>query len=153
LEQVLDMHVPPDLDMGLSMLMAGGMHSPLNPGLEDVSVPYEQSHARTRFPMVAIPSRPATDPLSLQRRGMIRKKSVAHTADPRVGCRVKVPATHPNKYGYATEATIISMTNSRCRIRLDITCEERWHSVGLVRRWMRPHDVESLSSELALVAV
>ena len=59
-----------------------------------------------------------------------------------------MPASHGNKYGYATEAVVISTSHNRCLIRLDITCEEYWHPKGLIRRWMRP-DVDTLSSELA----
>jgi hypothetical protein len=63
------------------------------------------------------------------------------------GLRVEVPASHGNKYGYSTGATIVATSHSRCLIRLDITSEERWHPAALVQRWINP-DVERLSSAL-----
>ena len=58
----------------------------------------------------------------------------------------KVPASHGNKYGYGEEAVVVSVSQQRVLIRLDITAEERWHPMALVRKWIRS-DVESLGSE------
>jgi len=76
-----------------------------------------------------------------------------------VGARVGVPATHPNKYGYATSAVIVSVSErqGRCLLHLDITHEERWESSKLVQKWILksrcqsppPPDVNSLAGALA----
>lgn len=61
---------------------------------------------------------------------------------------MKVPASHANKYGYATEGEVVCVEQGRCLVRLDITLEERWCPAALVRRWVKP-DVSLLGARLA----
>ena len=148
--------------MDWASALEGDLHSSHYSGsLEEVPVSYEARHMRTikemqrnigdKRPSQPMPRGSSAGYHSLKHRP-IRKKAVTSAMDSLVGARLKVPPTHPNKYGYATGAVILSTTNSRALIQLDITSEVRWHPIGLVRRWMQ-HDVESLTSSLALVNV
>jgi len=94
---------------------------------------------------------PASSRANGQHRGISKRAITDRRSRKLDGVRLEVPASHGNKYGYPIGGIVVETSRDRCLVRLDITCEERWHPSALVRRWIQP-DVERLSDDLAGLA-